>query len=388
MITKKNLIAKWLCRKNKKQVDPPGLMRSLPIPRAHPLTATPPSLKATANSIFFQRIPPEIRRIILLYAFGEHIVHMDLHLAHPLEMEKTRQRASKPHHANFPRSADRDISKFREWRWYTCVCCRKYYSPINPSLAQDSSSCRLAADGCMPHSYHVFSSDSWPGEMFTEYLVGAMGWLLTCRQAYAEGIDVLYSTNKMHINGMQLFHQLPRLLLPQRLAAIRAVELLWDITPRVQFNPGTDRRPKADMHGFTTLLDALPGTLPNLRLLYLSLQGRFRLPNTTKDGDTFNYSEELLQLVDQMVVNLHTFCECRVALSTSLYRDLERKYRATGQDVGWKHMGNGEEGALWRDILSQKISNHGKGAQGFRNGYWLCDGVRDSVSQRWQTYAI
>jgi hypothetical protein len=61
--------------------------------------------------------------------------------------------------------------------------------------------------------------------------VGAMGWLLTCRQAYVEGIDVLYGTNTMHINGAAIVNQLPKFLVPARLATIRAVELVWSLKP-------------------------------------------------------------------------------------------------------------------------------------------------------------
>ncbi|KGQ01496.1 hypothetical protein PAAG_11846 [Paracoccidioides lutzii Pb01] len=114
-------------------------------------------------------------------------MHMDLFLAYPMKRKKKklkkRQQAAQPRHANFPRPWDRDSSKLLEWQW------------ILPSPAPR---------------------------------------MMTCWQAYIEGVDVLYRTNKMHINGMKLFDHLPRLLLPQRLAAIKSAELVWDIYPRVR----------------------------------------------------------------------------------------------------------------------------------------------------------
>ena len=68
--------------------------------------------------------------------------------------------------------------------------------------------------------------------------VGVMGWLLACRQAYAEGIDVLYSTNAFFMESTALFDALlcarpcrasQPLLLPQRLASITSLELRWDV---------------------------------------------------------------------------------------------------------------------------------------------------------------
>ncbi|KAI8185026.1 hypothetical protein K4K48_009923 [Colletotrichum sp. SAR 10_66] len=62
--------------------------------------------------------------------------------------------------------------------------------------------------------------------------VGALGWLRACRQAYVEGVEVLYATNTFFIQSRDLLDALlcppddgRRLFLPHRLAQIRSLEL-------------------------------------------------------------------------------------------------------------------------------------------------------------------
>ncbi len=72
-----------------------------------------------------------------------------------------------------------------------------------------------------------------------------IGWLLACRQAYAEGIDVLYSTNTFFLESTTLFDALfcpashraaQQLLLPHHLASITSLELRWELLLWGQIN--------------------------------------------------------------------------------------------------------------------------------------------------------
>ncbi|KAK0639652.1 hypothetical protein B0T16DRAFT_336810, partial [Cercophora newfieldiana] len=60
-----------------------------------------------------------------------------------------------------------------------------------------------------------------------------MGWLLACRQAYADGVDILYSTNTFFVESVQLLDAIlfpiPTFVVPERLALITSLELRWDI---------------------------------------------------------------------------------------------------------------------------------------------------------------
>jgi hypothetical protein len=117
--------------------------------------------------------------------------------------------------------------------------------------------------------------------------IGVVGWLLTCRQSYVEGIEVLYSTNTF-IESPVLFDALfcpgPRtrhLILPQRLASIASLELRWE---RDHFDPfsgenqrgqvGADRR-AVDRERLASYLRNLGGTFPNLRRLVLYVWQNF-----------------------------------------------------------------------------------------------------------------
>jgi hypothetical protein len=68
--------------------------RSLPHPFPRPSSSrmpvppTPGMTTATADSPLFMRIPAEIRRRILIEAFGERPMHFDLRLEHPPSLSK------------------------------------------------------------------------------------------------------------------------------------------------------------------------------------------------------------------------------------------------------------------------------------------------------------
>ncbi|USP80350.1 uncharacterized protein yc1106_07624 [Curvularia clavata] len=64
------------------------------------------------------------------------------------------------------------------------------------------------------------------GRDLESYNMGIMGFLLSCRQAYTEGIEFLYSTNSINIQSEALLLQLPQLIFPNRLACIKALEIV------------------------------------------------------------------------------------------------------------------------------------------------------------------
>ena len=76
------------------------------------------------------------------------------------------------------------------------------------------------SDPCMQWVYER------EGKFPEEYKVGIMGFLLSCRQAYSEGIDVLYSHNCISIQSEPLLQHLPQLIAPHRLASITSLEIV------------------------------------------------------------------------------------------------------------------------------------------------------------------
>lgn len=77
---------------------------------------------------------------------------------------------------------------------------------------------------------------------------------------YVEGCHVLYSTNTIHMSSQALLLNLPRLLVPDHLATVTSLELLLDIPNKYRKAPGV-------------ILDQITSTFPNVRTLYLHLDG-------------------------------------------------------------------------------------------------------------------
>lgn len=144
---------------------------------------------ANANSIFFQRLPPDVRRLILIEAFGDRIMHIDFRYVHDrARSSNARGRAD----CDLPTGADREPSGHqrdgaRGWKWYGCVCHRDpEWRVRNRKIAENCVSepkrdACIDADGDDRTGARV--CDSWSGDKPLKCHVGAMGWLGTCRQA-------------------------------------------------------------------------------------------------------------------------------------------------------------------------------------------------------------
>lgn len=133
------------------------------------------------DAALFQ-LPPELRHRILLEAFGDGTVHMDLRFRPPLHTFQT-SGGREPSHGGYPplltgwgtRPPQEPEPRSSEcaWRWYSCRCHRN-------QPGYDSPPCR---DGCLSGEAHC------PGRPFTGFVpdkcfLGVVGFLLSCKQAY------------------------------------------------------------------------------------------------------------------------------------------------------------------------------------------------------------
>lgn len=165
----------------------------LPIPRASVLTPTPSTeclvLEQESAGLFFRGFPRELRWQILTLAFGSRAVHMDLSFVHPVAGWEPGDYPVKNHagllattDGTFPPPLKWDTSEPKSWKWWGCVCHRpppehvKTYSDRlrGVDLGPAADYCRFGA----PHS-----CEDWPGDYPLKCKIGAMGWLLSCRQA-------------------------------------------------------------------------------------------------------------------------------------------------------------------------------------------------------------
>lgn len=181
---------------------------ALPAERPRPLTPSPshenlyqPAADATADSAFFQMLPPEIRRQILLEAFGKRCVHMDLRFDHP-ELPLPPGEAARENYSHCRHNVDwerryrqpppawnLDYSMPKRWIWQSSVCHQRRppHGDVGPMVHDPYAN--PAEDRCR---YGDLKDDlfpkedlcqDWPGEKPSKCFIGVMGWLLSCRAA-------------------------------------------------------------------------------------------------------------------------------------------------------------------------------------------------------------
>ncbi|CAH0025420.1 unnamed protein product [Clonostachys rhizophaga] len=198
---------------------------------AGPIRVYKTSSGASNADRFFGRFPAEIRRCILEHAFGQRTLHMDLAFVRPHLVLDELQSSRETGHAKINRRRSTDLD-FRQvdWRWLGCVCHRSKPEEQPLSLGRlrsDPGSCAREGyrEGCMVGEGECAH---WPGEWPAKCQVGALGWLLSCRQAYMEGMEVLYKTNTIQISSEVLLRGLHEVLTPTVLSSITSLELVWN----------------------------------------------------------------------------------------------------------------------------------------------------------------
>ncbi|KAF5723900.1 hypothetical protein FMUND_1344 [Fusarium mundagurra] len=359
---------------------PPGLplMDTPPLPSSRDgqprrlLTPEPPQSVAlattTAKGAFFRRLPTEIRFRILRLAFGDRTVHYgtippDQCFVYPGLSVVDWTKNSK-----------------KDWRWQSSVCHR-----LPPSGTIDSRGPgydpQPSDDECVygwngRNGFHP-QCEHWPGEGPKKCAIGAMGWLLSCKQAYREGIDVLYATNTFHTASRAMLLNMHDFFQPQRLDAITSVEIVWDFTPWILPDISEELRiapPSSDIATFRQFLQTIPKLFLNVNKLYVSLQGDM-IPKSHGQNSEHKYStKERIQLVekniiwkvDEMVTYLKPHVDFSIAYPTSTYavqRSLALRY---GYIVKQRHE-TGEVERHWRPVHKCQP----------RTGYWVCLGDKD-----------
>ena len=328
-------------------------------PRAE-VSIGPPS----ANNNPLGPLPPEIRRLIIIEAFGNRTLHMDLAFMQP----PLRLPSSAPlTHMNYM-SERRMGGTPSRWEWWGWECQDGPLQVWDKPVDSDVNKTRPANDFCGHLGRAHYDCDLVRPTARPRFL-GVLGWLLSCRDTYLETVNVLYGNNTLHIARTYLFLGLPRLFMPERLAAIRDIELLWDF----EFSSfGGSHLELNTINGF---LGALSRTLPSLRRLYLSFQDgmSYKFQWAKLEVDTqFRMIDEMLQLIDRAVMKLPHLVECRIALSTTTYTPW--KFVKNGDQLGPEDM-KASMGAVWRDLPGQ--GEHRGDGENSLEGYWVCHGNSD-----------
>ncbi|KXX83064.1 hypothetical protein MMYC01_200467 [Madurella mycetomatis] len=361
----------------------------------------------TGNYGLFDHLPREIRQQILGEAFGGRTLHIDLTFDHPLIRKSPSHgnRGSKSDenartHCGFGSELVRDTRQPKRWQWFGCVCHRRLAHRDQDWIVEGHRMIEPYEDECIPGGGCIGKLVSCPDEVClceSECFVGVMGWLLACRQAYVEGMDVLYGTNTIHMASLPLLLHLPRLLSPQALGTITSVELIWNfLKPKSLVDktmesvwamaaqpPSTSRPAQSTL--FHDLCRIVPSTLPNLRRLHVALQSYIAPSGTMRSVDAVE--RVILGPVDDMFRQIGPGPEKEFSLAvqrggwTVLAEHFAERYnRPLGvvqilddcyQTQFWKPLNDENSGYWvrwgWDDI----------GALG--HGYWLFDiwGIRE-----------
>lgn len=164
--------------------------------------------------------------------------------------------------------------------------------------------------------------------------------------------------------SLTMIQNLPRLLLPQRLASIRSVELVLDFDP----SRNTERHylPKCDLPTYHSLLKEVPLIFPHLRKLHLSLTGK--LKPLDMDYEEFGNASETIVMapMDDLVCRLGFLQNFDVNLPASTY--WHPKEKATGN--GGRLTGSFllERDRFWRELHLTEKEN---GATSHLQDYWV-----------------
>lgn len=195
-----NVLSKWIDKKlsRPKSDETPEQLPFLPQHRPRVLTPSPSreslvlsAEAATSNSAFFQKLPSEIRRKILKEAFGMFAMHMHLSLEYPRIPIKDRTPQDSGRHARIsyiPNTWEAQkppkrfgIPKQKTWQWFGCICHRSWPWHLSQWQPYWMGGSTPDFDRCIAGS--TCDCKEWPGEAPGKCFIGAMGWLLSCRQA-------------------------------------------------------------------------------------------------------------------------------------------------------------------------------------------------------------
>ncbi|KAH6695635.1 hypothetical protein F5X68DRAFT_198686 [Plectosphaerella plurivora] len=381
----------------------------LPSPRPRPLTPTSSAevLVQPPSCLLFTQLPALIRRDILLLAFGNRTLHMDLVFDLPLypppeehAWDTPLARCARRHAAIYKPDFEDNMEKLvpRAWRWCGCACHASRI--LNRDLLQFNTGIYAARnihnDRCLEGVCEIGRSKDFKLNWPDDCQIRIMGFMLSCRQAYAETIDILYGANNIAISSEVLLLHLPRLILPQRLGSITSLELVVN----AHAVPDGNHRTRHDYSHLTTILgNVSTHCQQSLRTLTLSLICRRSSdPKSILDDPALRSVDKFylaMQLRDmRLELPNFSFEICRKrAFKPDVQHALEKQ---TKSEFWWRMS------LLWRcfdDELAPQTQVRSSGSypnpplqlptpenEGERvvsRGYWIGPGLEDYRRNRW-----
>ncbi|KAM3497347.1 hypothetical protein MY10362_009299 [Beauveria mimosiformis] len=331
-------------------------------------------------------LPAEIRTLILVAAFGRRTIHADLDLV----------AAPPPDGASTTTIQPRDpiplSSHDIQWKPTAHPCHRSCFDSARRRRRRRRCSRRPA----LPAPLFVIDRDrcftggapcTFPEHGLASCRIGALGWLLACRQAHAEGVAVLYRYNTFRLNESFALENAPRILPPAHVPAITQLSLSLTMgRPRVASDRIAYPRPHDAVEHLPALLARLPDTFPGLRRLHLVLAGEI-WPETQLSAycapcPVLHASvEALLVRFDGLVRRWPALRLCEVAFDSSVYfpwLQIERRL-----EIDFKDYADFEQCpyTVWRSLPADDAHGVESATADRRplSGFWVCLDVWDAI---------
>ncbi|KAL8930241.1 MAG: hypothetical protein Q9208_000858 [Pyrenodesmia sp. 3 TL-2023] len=191
-------------------------------------------------------------------------------------------------------------------------------------------------------------------------------------QVYAETINLVYRSNTIHIRSTALLESIHIMLLPQRLATITSLELVWD---RLEHYPSEgNQRSQAEIWShYSTLMEKASRAFPSMRKVYVSVKATPYVNNHTI-GDVGYHERQLLEPADALMRRRGTTLrDCQIAPNRSLYMMLMDRAKEAGAHIEKGGIGAGAWHRFWRPVVV------GEGNQTANQaGYWVRQGKDDT----------
>lgn len=201
---------------------------------------------------------------------------------------------------------------------------------------------------------------------------------------YAEGIDVIFTTNTIHMENYDLLQHLPRILLPQRLQLIQALEITWTFSPSVYipgYRPMQDlwRNPTTEDSVLHEMCQMVPKLFPHVRRLDIHLHCDLFMPMGFTGWSLDGVERIFLGPIEDMIRLLGPGREVCVAIQKSLFECLHEKNGNLFNLVQAKtELYNPYLARFWKEL----DPDNGL-------GYWICSGWPDSChlgADWWDNY--
>lgn len=288
-----------------------------------------------AQTSLLLQLPAEIRCLILVAAFGRRTIHADLDLVSaPAKPQRQRPATPPPgqgdyHHGAIAAEAARDTeqrlvafsSPENQWRPCGHLCHRGCHDPSRRRFSAPSQLFVVDRDRCFVPG----DSCTQPGGRHAPCRIGALGWLLTCRQAYDEGAEVLYRYNTLRLNESFALENIDVVLPPSCLSYISQLSLSLSMgRPRVAADRLAYPRPRDTIDHLPHLLDLIPDVFPSLQRLHLVIAGELwpdaQLAAYCEQSDVLhNRVEGVLAQIESVVSKMAALRSCEVAFDSSVY---------------------------------------------------------------------